>query len=182
MDAVLIIIGTIIIVFGAVVIVGPPYVPTLTKQMETALKMLDLKPGQTLLELGSGDGRVMKAAAKQGLNVVGIELNPFLVIISRIRCWKYRKQVTVIWDDLWKAKWPQADGIFTFMLQRQMEKLDKRITVWHERPVRLASFAFFIPDKVPRSKYNGIFLYEYNKKLTGKKGKVVEALAQKALN
>jgi len=182
MDAALIIIGTIIIVFGAVVIVGPPYVPTLTKQMETALKLLDLKPGQTLLELGSGDGRVMKAAAKQGLNVVGIELNPFLVIISRIRCWKYRKQVTIIWDDLWKAKWQQADGIFTFMLQRQMGRLDARITVWHEKPVRLASFAFHIPDKVPRSKYNGIFLYEYNKKPTGKKAKVVEALAQKAMS
>ncbi len=183
MDALLIIAGTIVIVFGAVIIVGPPYVPTLSKQVETALKMLDLKPGQTLLELGSGDGKVMKAAAARGLNVVGIELNPFLVIISRIRCWKYRKQVTIIWDDLWKAKWPQADGIFTFMLQRQMDKLDKRITVWHEKPVRLASFAFFIPDKAPKSKYNGIFLYEYKKKKTPVKGsKAVEALVQKAMS
>lgn len=161
MSALTIIICTIIIVFGAVVIVGPPFVPTLNKQIATALDLLDLKPGQTLLELGSGDGRVMKAAAARGLKVVGVELNPFLVIISRLRCWRYRKQVTVIWDDLWKAKWPQADGIFTFMLQRQMVKLDKRITAWHKRPLKLASFAFYIPDKPPVSKFNGIFLYEY---------------------
>jgi SAM-dependent methyltransferase len=157
----ILIIGSIIIVFGAVVAVGPPYVPTLNKQITTALDMLDLKKGQTLLELGSGDGRVMKAAAERGLKVVGVELNPFLVIISRLRCWRYRKQVTVIWDDLWKARWPKADGIFTFMLQRQMGRLDRKIVHWQSRPVKLASFAFHIPDRAPKAKYNGIFLYEY---------------------
>lgn len=161
MTLAILIVSGIILIFGAVLLVGPPFVPTLTKQMETALDLLDLKPGQTLLELGSGDGRVMQAAAERGLTVVGYELNPFLVIISRIRCRKYRKQVTVVWDDLWKAKWPQADGIFTFMLQRQMPRLDQRIVTWHERPLRLASFAFHIPDRAPVSKYNGIFLYEY---------------------
>lgn len=158
---VVLIICSIVLVFGAVVIVGPPFVPTLNKQITTALDMLDLKEGQTLLELGSGDGRVMKAAAERGLNVVGVELNPFLVLISRLRCWRYRKQVTVIWDDLWKAHWPQADGIFTFMLQRQMARLDRKIAVWQTKPVKLASFAFFIPDRAPKAKYNGIFLYEY---------------------
>lgn len=180
----LLILGGVILVFGAVLVVGPPYVPTLSKQVDTALDLLDLKPGQTLLELGSGDGKVMKAAAERGLTVVGIEFNPFLVIISRIRCWKYRKQVTVRWDDLWRAKWPQADGIFTFMLQRQMERLDKRIDVWHQKPVKLASFAFHIPDRPPKSKYNGIFLYEYKKKAApkAKKGsKAIEALAAKAV-
>ncbi len=157
----ILIIGSIVLVFGAVVVVGPPFVPTLSKQITTALDMLDLKKGQTLLELGSGDGRVMKAAAERGLHVVGVELNPFLVIISRLRCWRYRRQVTVIWDDLWKARWPQADGIFTFMLQRQMTRLDRKIVVWQTKPVKLASFAFHIPDRAPKAKYNGIFLYEY---------------------
>lgn len=163
MDIVLLVAGIIVVVFGVVVVVGPPYLPTLTKQITTALDLMDLKPGQTLLELGAGDGRVMKAAAQRGLNVVGIEINPFLVVIARIRCWRYRKQVTIIWDDMWKAHWPQADGIFTFMIQRQMERLDKKIVAWHERPVKLASFAFHIPHKAPTSKYNGIFLYTYPK-------------------
>ena len=160
----LLVLGIIILVFGAVLIVGPPYVPTLGKQVDTALDLLNLKPGQTLLELGSGDGKVMRAAAQRGLNVVGIEFNPFLVVISRIRCWRYRNQVRVIWGDLWRTRWPQADGIFAFMIQRQMARLDQRITAWHEKPVKLASFAFHIPERPPKSKYNGIFLYEYPKK------------------
>lgn len=161
MTLAILIVSGIVIVFGAVLIVGPPYVPTLNKQIETALDLLDLKPGQTLLELGSGDGRVVQAAAERGLTVVGYELNPFLVLISRIRCRKYGKRVTIIWDDVWKARWPQADGIFTFMLQRQMARLDRKIATWHTRPVKLASFAFYIPDRAPDAKYNGIFLYNY---------------------
>jgi len=170
MGILLLIIGILILLFGLVVIVGAPYVPTLQKQIDTALDMLDLQPGQTLLELGAGDGRVMRAAAERGLFVVGVELNPVLVLVARIRCWRYRKRVTIIWDDLWKAKWPQADGIFTFMLQRQMGRLDKKIMIWHTRPVKLASFAFFIPDKPPVSKYNGIFLYEYGAQSTKSHG------------
>jgi hypothetical protein len=161
MDLVILGIIILIVTFGVVVFVGPPFVPTLNKQVLTALDMLDLKPGQTLLELGSGDGRVAKAAAERGLKVVGIELNPFLIVIARIRCWHYRSQVMFIWDDMWKARWPEADGIFTFLIQRQMERLDKRIAVWRTGPVKLASFAFFIPGKPPVSKFNGVFLYEY---------------------
>lgn len=153
----------IVIVFGLVVFVGPPFLPTMRNNLDTALDLLDLKPGQTLLELGSGDGRVVRAAAERGLKVVGIEINPILVVVSRLRCWKYRNQVTIIWDDIWKARWPQADGVFTFLLQRQMERLHKKIEIWHTKPVKLASFAFYIPDKPPTSKYNGIFLYEYGK-------------------
>lgn len=164
MGVILVLLGILILLFGLVVLVGPPYVPTLQKQVDTALDMLDLQPGQTLLELGAGDGKVMKAAAERGLYVVGVELNPILVVIAKIRCWRYRRHVRIIWDDLWKVQWPQADGIFTFMLQRQMARLDKKIEIWHTKPVRLASFAFYIPHKPPKAKYNGIFLYEYEAK------------------
>src|SRR5690554_3061153 len=97
------------LVFGLVVFFGAPYLPTLKSQKETALDMLDLKPGQTLLELGSGDGRVARSAAKRGVKVVGYELNPFLVILSRIVTWKYRKKVKIIWGNYWRHKWPEAD-------------------------------------------------------------------------
>ena len=160
--AALVILVMLILFFGLVVLFGPPYLPTLAGQIQTALDMLDLQPGQTMLELGSGDGRVMRAAAARGWNVVGVELNLFLVIISYIRCWKYRKQVRVIWGNVWQVKWPVADGVFTFMLQRQMGKLDSRIQLWRQgRAVRLASFAFHLPDQKPIAEKDGVYLYEY---------------------
>ena len=117
----------LILLFGCVIVVGPPYLPTLRKQVETALDLLALEPGQTLLELGSGDGRVALAAAKRGYKVLGIELNPLLVLTSILVTWKYRKQVRIIWGSYWGQMWPRADAVFTFMLPRFMPMLDRRI-------------------------------------------------------
>jgi ribosomal protein L11 methylase PrmA len=68
--------------FGFVLIFGAPYLPTLDKPMKAALELAELKPGQTLLELGCGDGKVLIAAAKQGVHATGFELNPLLVIAT----------------------------------------------------------------------------------------------------
>jgi SAM-dependent methyltransferase len=158
----LVIILIFVLLFGLVVFFGPPYLPTLKAQTGTALDLLQLKPGQTLLELGSGDGRVMRAAAARGLKVVGIELNPVLVFVSRVVTWRYRDRVRIVWGSYWQARWPkEADGIFTFMIGRQMSKLDHHIVAWHQKPVRLASFAFTIPGKQPLKEKKGIFLYAY---------------------
>jgi hypothetical protein len=151
----------LVLLFGLVVIVGPPYLPTKKRQIETALDLLQLQPGQTMLELGSGDGRVMLAAARRGVQVVGYELNPLLVLISWLWTRRYRKYVRVVWGNYWTKNWPPADAIFTFMLPRQMARLDRKIEAWHTRPVRFASFAFFVPNKQPRHAQDGVFLYEY---------------------
>ncbi|HEU4984185.1 MAG TPA: class I SAM-dependent methyltransferase, partial [Nitrososphaera sp.] len=76
----LLIVLAVSVLLGFVVFFGPPYLPTLRRNIDAALDLLDLKPGQTMLDLGSGDGRVLVAAAKRGINVVGIELSPVLAV------------------------------------------------------------------------------------------------------
>lgn len=148
----------LVVAFGAVLLRGAPYLPTLEPQAKAALELLDLKPGQTLLELGSGDGKVLLAAARAGLNVVGIELNPFLVVVSWLRTRRYRKQVRIIWGDFWRGPWPECDGVFTFLLNRFMSKLDARMQTV-KKP--LVSFAFKIPGRTPDAERSGVFLYRY---------------------
>jgi SAM-dependent methyltransferase len=144
--------------FAGVIVRGAPYLPTLDKQARSALDLLNLQPGQTLLELGCGDGKILLLAARSGLKAVGIELNPFLVIVARLRTWRYRKQVRVIWGDLWLVQWPPCDGVFTFLLAKFMRKLDKRM-VKVRKP--LVSFAFKVPDRPVTSEKDGVFLYKY---------------------
>lgn len=152
----------LILLFGFVVFFGAPYLPTMKKQRLAALELLDLDPGQTLLELGSGDGSVLRAAASKGIKVVGYELNPLLVIVSYFRTIKYRKYVQIKWGNYWNEIWPRADGVYAFILDRYMEKLDKKIVQnYPEQKVKLASYAFKIPNKEPIAQKRGVFLYEY---------------------
>jgi SAM-dependent methyltransferase len=147
--------------FGVVVLFGAPYLPTLTPQVKTALKLADLKPGQTLLELGCGDGKVLIAAAKQGVNAVGYELNPFMAAVCWLRTRRYRRHVKVIWGDFWRKDWPPADAIFVFLLPRFMPRLDKEIMQYDSKPIKLVSFAFQIPGKSADTEQGGVFLYKY---------------------
>lgn len=155
----------VILLFGFVVWVGPPYIPTLQKQIEHALDVLQVEKGQMLLELGSGDGRVALAAAKRGIHVVGIEINPLLVLYSRIITWRYRRFVLIKWGNIWRNKWPEdVDVIYTFLLDKYMKKLDKKITqTYSHRSIRLASFAFEVPNKKAVSESSGIYVYVYPK-------------------
>lgn len=149
------------ICFGGVLLVGAPYLPTLAPQVQAALKLAGLKPGDTLLELGCGDGKVLLAAARQGINAVGYELNPILAILAWLRTRRYRRQVRVIWGDFWRQPWPPAEAIFVFLLPRYMSKLNKKVIQYPHKPVKLASYAFEIPGKPPAKQKNGVFLYKY---------------------
>lgn len=150
----------LVLLFGFVVFLGAPYLPTRRPQSEAALDLLDLKKGQLLLELGCGDGRVLRAAARRGLRSVGYELNPLLVLIAWLTTLKYRRLVSVRWGNYWTASWPNADGIYVFLLDKYMARLDSKIKQ-QGRPVKLASFAFKVPGKKPARQKAGIFLYHY---------------------
>jgi 16S rRNA A1518/A1519 N6-dimethyltransferase RsmA/KsgA/DIM1 with predicted DNA glycosylase/AP lyase activity len=156
-------IGALIIVgcFCLVVLVGAPYLPTLKPQIAAALELANLQPGDRLIELGCGDGRVVLAAARQGLQVTGYELNPLLALLAWLRTLRYRRQVRIIWGDFWRSDWPPTDAIFTFLLTKYMKKLDNKIVQYNHKPVKLVSFAFQIPDKQATAEKSGVYLYTY---------------------
>ncbi len=151
----------IIICFAGVLLVGAPYLPTLTPQVKAALELADLKKGETLIELGAGDGKVLLAAAAQGINVIGYELNPILVVVIWLRTRRYRRNVRIIWGDFWRQPWPPTDAIFVFLLAKHMGKLDKKIMQYKHKPVKLVSFAFEVPELKPAAQKANVFLYMY---------------------
>lgn len=158
----LLIAAVLVLCFGFVLLYGAPYLPTLKPQVELALDKLDMQPGETLLELGCGDGRVLLAAARRGYRCVGYELNPLLAALAWLRTRRYGNKVRVVWGDYWRASWPSASGIFAFILPRYMTKLDNKITREATKPVRLVSFAFAIPGKQEVGAIEqGVHVYEY---------------------
>lgn len=164
MATVALVLMAVLFLFSFVLLFGAPYLPTLNKSKLAALDLLDLKPGQTLVELGSGDGRMLNEAAKRGIKSIGYELNPLLVLYSKIACFKYRKLVTIKLANFWAVKLPQCEGVYVFLLDRFMVRLDKKITQEISNSVKVVSFAFEIPDKKPETEVMGLYLYKYTTK------------------
>jgi hypothetical protein len=163
MGIVFIIVVALIICFAFVLLFGAPYLPTLSAQTKVALELADLKKGDHLLELGCGDGRVMIAAAEQGIRVTGYELNPLLAFVSWARTRRYKGQVNVVWGNFWTKQLPPAEAIFVFLLPKYMEKLNNKvIQEYSGKKIKLISFAFTIPDKKVTSEKQGVHLYVYN--------------------
>ncbi|MES0341538.1 MAG: hypothetical protein ABUK08_04405 [Candidatus Humimicrobiaceae bacterium] len=63
---------------------GAPWVPTPYKIIKKMLKLAEVKPGDIVYDLGSGDGRVIIEAARSfGAKAVGIEIDPLRFIWAK---------------------------------------------------------------------------------------------------
>lgn len=135
--------------------------PTLRKQTESALDLLDLRPGQVLIDLGAGDGRVAIAAARRGLNVIGYELNPVLWLVARSRALPYGKQVKIRYGDFWRIRVPACDAVFVFGINRIMGKLESKLHKELQKDTKVISFTFQFPHEKPVEEREGLFLYRF---------------------
>jgi SAM-dependent methyltransferase len=147
--------------FGVGPFVGAPYLPVLKREVGSLLELADVKPGQLLLDLGSGDGRLLLAAAKRGVRGLGYEINPLLYCIAYFKCWPYRHLVKLRLANYWTVKLPAADIIYVFLIGHYMEKLDQKLQREVTRPTKLVSFVFEIPKKQPVRRTRNSFLYLY---------------------
>jgi precorrin-6B methylase 2 len=152
----------VILAFQFVVLfLGAPYVPTLHKQRVVALELLKLKPGQTLIDLGCGDGAMLIEAAKKGISSVGYEINPLLAFIAWLRTRRYGNKVKIVQGNFWQKEWPQADGVFVFLTNRYMERLNQNMQNRFKHPVKLVTYGFSMTDKKASATKGACFLYRY---------------------
>ena len=162
MDALVLGFFIVISLFGIVIVYGAPYVPTLTADAERALDLLDLSPGQTLLELGSGDGKMLLLAADRGIKSIGYELNPILYSFSKIRT-RNNELIEVKFGNIWKKEWPDIDGMYVFLLDRFMPRLDAKITHYYEGvSIKVVTNSFGFPDRKPKETLKNMDLYVFD--------------------
>ncbi|XP_019306338.2 ATP synthase subunit C lysine N-methyltransferase isoform X1 [Panthera pardus] len=124
-----------------------PFVPATTKQIANVVKMLHCRRG-SLVDIGSGDGRVVIAAAKEGFTAVGYELNPWLVWYSRYRAWREGVQDSAKFyiSDLWKVTFSQYTNVVVFgvpqMASRRVQKKYREFQNVYHPPQRAPLWEF----------------------------------------
>ena len=87
-------------------------------------------------------------AAKQGAIATGFEINPYLVLLTRLRAYfgQYRGSVRVSWTNLWKAPISDADVVFVYLLPWRMDELAAKLTREVKSGTLIISNSFIFPN------------------------------------
>lgn len=135
--------------------------PTRQKDLNEIFHRLKLEPNATVVDMGSGDGRVLLAAAKQGYNAVGYELNLFLWMVSKLRLRKYHNLAQVRMQSLWQADLSQANAVFIFTAQPFVKRLNKKFLNELHAGCYVISYGFELPGRKPIKKIGPALVYQF---------------------
>ncbi|MDN5819496.1 MAG: hypothetical protein L0H36_01795 [bacterium] len=159
----LIILGAIVLIFGLVVFRGAPYVPSHKKYVELLFdELVKLKPSDVVVDIGSGDGLILRQAAKRGARAVGIELNPILVLITKILS-LHNPRVSVRLGDFWLKKLPgETTIVYVFGESRDINKIAQYVQKEADRldrEINFVSYGFPVAGRQPRISAHGYNIY-----------------------
>ena len=124
-----------------------PYYPTPESIVERMLDLVQLKAGEKMFDLGSGDGRiVIMAAQKYRADATGVELDTDLVQSStaRIRQLGLDKTAHIIYGDILKQNYASADVITVYLLPDSNLKLRPILDATLRKGTRIVAHDFEI--------------------------------------
>ena len=101
------------------------WVPTPQELVDKMLDMAKVTPQDIVIDLGSGDGRNVIAAAKRGARAYGFEFNPDMVALSRRKAQEagVANLATFIEGDMFEADISKATVLALFLLPSNLDKL-----------------------------------------------------------
>ncbi len=133
-------------------LIGAVWIPT---PRETARKMLELAKVTSediVVDLGSGDGRIIVMAAEEfGATAFGIEADPLRVLWSRtvIRRHGLRDRVKVVWGNFFSKSIAAATVVTVFQGQAINKTLQPKLSTELKPGTRVVSYSFPFEDWDP---------------------------------
>ena len=153
-----------------------PFVATPTSVVRQMLILADLKPGEVLYDLGSGDGRAIIMAAKDfGATSVGVELRDDLAkrALDSIQELDLAEKTRIIQKDIFTVNLSAANVVFLYLTTSANEKIKPKLEAELESGTRIVSHDYEIlgwkPLKVdtfcenPKLGYPSHTLYVYKR-------------------
>ena len=143
---------------------GQPWVPANENRIHRALEMAELRPGEVLYDLGSGDGRVLIAAARDfGARAVGVELSPLLCALAWIKVHSagVGQLIRLQCGSYYNTKPGDADVVYIYLTSGNANRLREKLGGELKHGVRVVSVSAdlegWLPAEVDREAL--IFLY-----------------------
>jgi SAM-dependent methyltransferase len=147
-----------------------PYVASPAQVVDRMLEMANIKAGETLYDLGCGDGRILIAAVeKYKVKAVGVEISPRLVARASNSIAKagLESRAKVIQGDLLNVDFSGADVVTIYLATPLNEQLRPRLEKYLKPGARVVSHDYAVPgwkasrtDKTDGPHGHVIYLYE----------------------
>jgi len=160
---------------------GLPPVPTKPERIRKALELANLRPNETLYDLGAGDGRVLLIAARDfGAKAVGIEIGPIQCALIWLRAVAsgVGSKIQIRWENFYKANLSDADVVFVYATSKEVVKLAPHLERQLKRGARVVSISADFPDWEPQEFDNQKLIFVYEMPPT--KGNLGTYLAQRS--
>lgn len=140
---------------------GAPYIPSNKKKVAAMIELAACKPGETALDLGSGNGVLLRAAAARGARGIGIEINPFLCSYSRLLNHRagLAHSIRIQREDLRTYDVGEADVIFMYLWPSTIDALKQKLVREAKLGARIISNAFPIVGWTPVREKEGVYEY-----------------------
>ena len=144
---------------------GLPPLPTKPERIVKALRLANLRPNETLYDLGAGDGRVLLIAAREfGVKAVGLEIGPIQCMLIWLRALVsgLENRIEVRWENFYQANLKDADVVFVYATSKEVMKLAPRLETQMKKGARLVSISADLPEWEPQEFDDRelIFVYE----------------------
>jgi SAM-dependent methyltransferase len=141
-----------------------PYVPTPQPVVEAMLKLGEVKKGDVLYDLGSGDGRIVITAVKMfGVKGTGIDINPERIEEAQANAKNegVQDKVRFLNQDLFEANFSDATVVTLYLLPSINLKLRPKLWKDLKPGTRIVSHSFDMGDWEPekRIEVEGRYLY-----------------------
>ncbi len=128
-----------------------PYVPTPQIVVDKMLELGDVQAGDYVIDLGSGDGRIVISAVKRGATGHGIDLDPERIEEARANAKDQgvANRVIFLQQNLFKTDFSRASVITMYLLNSVNQKLKPQLLEELEPGTRLVSHSFNMGDWEP---------------------------------
>ncbi|HEX5606616.1 MAG TPA: class I SAM-dependent methyltransferase [Candidatus Binatia bacterium] len=142
-----------------------PFVPSPQEVVDKMIELGGVKPGDVVYDLGSGDGRIVVAAAKRGAKAVGFEIDGDLVKQSQenIRAAGVQDAAEIRQQDILTVDLSPASVVTMYLLPDVNLKLRPNLLSQLKPGSRVVSHSFDMgdwkPDKIERVEGRTIYLW-----------------------
>jgi hypothetical protein len=140
---------------------GAAFIPCPKEALNNLIKITDFNESDTLIDLGSGDGRILIKASKAGAGkCIGIELNPLLVIYSKLKVlFLGLKNIQIKRADIWKTDLSKANIITLYFVPIKMSRLIEKINKEMPSGSKIISYKYKLDDLEFEKEIDGLYLY-----------------------